>query len=552
MNKVMANQTKPSSLAQSQPVKDTIHPELSVRLRALQDALLTGLVERDVAVRLALLAALAGEHLLLVGPPGTAKSLIARRLRLAFADSTYFERLLTRFTVPEELFGPLSIRGLEEDRYERLTEAYLPTASIAFLDEIFKANSAILNALLTLLNEREFDNGARRVETPIIAVIGASNELPDDEELAALFDRFPLRLHVGPVSKDAFPDLLELRGETIPEIPLSLRLTAADLRAVKLAADVVEVPPDVVALLCDLRDWCLAEEIHVSDRRWRKILKMLQVSALSNGRDQVSVWDCWLLQHGLWQTPAQREKIYEWYADHVGVSAGMDHSQLTRIVVAWHRKLKANKNSRSQMRDVQGRPIFMDLEGNPTLENRGKQQKHQGKDPLYLAPKEAHAREQWGKPKELSERSNGGQGYTKAKLDRLMIPVGNTSYGSFNAWNMASSYLADQENWLMEEVDLPPMIGPTQYKEAYIQQCLLEIEKFRVDVEQYKSQLDDHVTSLEREIRTHLWVTVDFIEPAMASLKRTQKVVEKILSRICKLQQGYKRLPRAFEPRRGS
>ena len=207
MNKVMANQTKPSSLAQSQPVKDTIHPELSVRLRALQDALLTGLVERDVAVRLALLAALAGEHLLLVGPPGTAKSLIARRLRLAFADSTYFERLLTRFTVPEELFGPLSIRGLEEDRYERLTEAYLPTASIAFLDEIFKANSAILNALLTLLNEREFDNGARRVETPIIAVIGASNELPDDEELAALFDRFPLRLHVGPVSKDAFPDL---------------------------------------------------------------------------------------------------------------------------------------------------------------------------------------------------------------------------------------------------------------------------------------------------------------------------------------------------------
>lgn len=115
------------------------------RLRKLRDALLTGPVERDLPVRLALIASLAGEHLLMVGPPGTAKSLIARRLRLAFAKSSYFERLLTRFTVPEELFRPLSIKGLEDDRYERLTNKYLPTASIAFLDEIFKANSAILN-----------------------------------------------------------------------------------------------------------------------------------------------------------------------------------------------------------------------------------------------------------------------------------------------------------------------------------------------------------------------------------------------------------------------
>ncbi|HEY6107220.1 MAG TPA: AAA family ATPase, partial [Anaeromyxobacteraceae bacterium] len=126
------------------------------RLAAVLSTLESGLLERRSAVRLTLLAALAGEHTLLVGPPGTAKSQLARRLHLAFSDGTYFERLLTRYTVPEELFGPLSISALEDDRYERQTAGFLPQASIAFIDEVFKANSAILNALLTLLNEREF------------------------------------------------------------------------------------------------------------------------------------------------------------------------------------------------------------------------------------------------------------------------------------------------------------------------------------------------------------------------------------------------------------
>ena len=190
----------------------------TLRLADLFEQLEHGLVERRRPVRVALLVALAGEHTLLIGPPGTAKSELARRLHLAFEDARYFERLLTRFSVPEELFGPLSISALEQDRYERQTAGYLPQASIGFIDEVFKANSAILNALLTLLNERKFDNGAGRQTCPLISVIGATNEVPAGEVAEAFFDPFLVRLPVGPVSADGFRELMALEGRCDPQV----------------------------------------------------------------------------------------------------------------------------------------------------------------------------------------------------------------------------------------------------------------------------------------------------------------------------------------------
>ena len=195
-------------------------------LRDTLEDLERNLLERDVPVRLLLLAALAGEHVLLVGPPGTAKSELARRLHGAFVDAPYFERLLTRFSVPEELFGPLSLKALEQDRYERLIDGFLPTAQVAFLDEVFKANSAILNALLTLLNEREFDNGAGRTKVPLVTVVGATNDVPDDESLLAFYDRFLLRVPVQPVADASFVALLALPAQASVQRP---RLRAAEL-----------------------------------------------------------------------------------------------------------------------------------------------------------------------------------------------------------------------------------------------------------------------------------------------------------------------------------
>lgn len=347
-------------------------PALKPRLQRIRDELAKNLIERDIPVRLAFVAALAGEHVLLIGPPGTAKSELARRLRLAFTGQTYFERLLTRFSVPEELFGPLSIKALEEDKYQRQTDRYLPTASVAFLDEIFKANSAILNALLTLLNEREFDNGTDRIKTPLVSVVGASNELPQEEELLALYDRFLVRFHVGPVTEDGFGKLLALRGQAEISIPEADRLTPQDIKHIHEAARKVTVPAEVESLLKAMRKFCQDQKIPVSDRRWRKALFLLQVAAHTDGRSAVSVWDCWLLQHCLWHKPEEITGLFEWYTARIGEATVQDPGQLGKHLSVWEEKLKGDREQGPQKKDKDGRRLFIGANGEHTTEERHK------------------------------------------------------------------------------------------------------------------------------------------------------------------------------------
>ena len=264
--------------------------------------------ERETEINGSLLAVLSGENLLFLGPPGTAKTQLAKNICQSIENGNFFNYLLTSFSTPEELFGPLSLKALEEDEFRRKIDGCLPTAHIALLDEIFKASSAILNSLLTILNEHKYHNGRELVDVPLLSVFGASNELPDENEsLEALYDRFLFRYRLSYIQDDEnFRDLL-FRSPDEFEPAASLRVSAIyELRA---RAKDMPVDPDVEVIITELRKSLQLQEIEISDRRWKKVIQVLKVAACSSGCPTVDRTMMLLLQHMLWNLPEERETI---------------------------------------------------------------------------------------------------------------------------------------------------------------------------------------------------------------------------------------------------
>jgi MoxR-like ATPase len=519
------------------------------RISELLKALNKGMYERENEVKLALLSSIAGESIFLLGPPGVAKSLVARKLKFAYKDAKVFEYLMNRFSTPDEIFGPVSISKLKnEDKYERIVENYLPNADVVFLDEIWKAGPSIQNALLTVINEKLFRNGAIEIKVPMKALISASNELPTkDQGLEALWDRFLVRLYVDGISeKDNFNKMISEKLNAYEDTadPKN-KITAEEYKAWDSEIDGINVPENVFNVIHAIRvfiaehnkkDENKENQIYISDRRWRKIVRLLRASAFLNGRKDVDLMDCFLIKHCIWNVKEQRNAVSGFVNDAIekhGYSVSFDFNAIQGELKEFNKEVDTYTHEAKQIKHTEYR--IYDLRGNKYIRilNLNGKFNYENNDLIDLASVNNAKTNQFTQTKRYKKDfSDSDSVYIKKGKNKHSLILSNDDYVSTTGYDLPIETINVNKDKVFTKKPHPKVEQDWDER----------INKLFQHTENMKSQIEIYRTKDLEHLRKNL-----FVEPALADvveshITATIKEIEKIEVSIREIQNGYKNL----------
>lgn len=507
---------------------------VKTKIKTLLVKLNEGVIEKEDVISLALLSAVAGESIFLLGAPGVAKSLIARKLKFAFTGASSYEYLMNRFSTPDEIFGPVSISKLkDQDKYERITKNYLPSAAVVFLDEIWKAGPSIQNALLTVLNEKIYRNGEQEIKIPMKALISASNELPaKNEGLEALWDRFLVRLKVeGVMERKNFNDMisktLNSYEDTVSEI---LKISEKDYEEWSKSIDQVEIPENIFNVIHVIRGYIEQhnkkndEKIYVSDRRWRKIVRLLRTSAFLNARKAVDLMDCFLIKHCVWDETDQIDAVNQFVTDAIqkfGYSIEFDFEslkgELTEFKVEIKEETRFEKDTSVEVL-VNARSDYYEIIGIGDNNNLLRKIDFQN-----LTNKNTDFRLYYWY-----------QYYNRVQQsDSFNIRKGNSKHTVF---------INDKEYNLKTRTDSEKRKITKKPHKKVEESWDLRVNNYLEVTNDFRKQLEDYKNKDLMHLRTNLFVSPEYANIVEKHLTDTQKEIDKFEVEISKIQNDYKKL----------
>jgi MoxR-like ATPase len=510
--------------------------EIKEQIKQLLIELNKEVYEKEEIISIALLSAIAGESIFLLGAPGVAKSLIARRLKFAFRDATSFEYLMNRFSTPDEIFGPVSISKLkDEDKYERIIKNYLPSAQVVFLDEIWKAGPSIQNALLTVLNEKIYRNGDKEISVPMKALISASNELPaKGEGLEALWDRFLVRYVVdGVLDKEKFNEMISKSLKSYEDnISETLKISDNQYKGWSSLIDEINIPENVFNIIHIIRNYIneynqkqkdMENVVYVSDRRWKKIIRLLRASAYLNGRESVDLMDCFLIQHCIWNEPKQKATISQFVKDAVqkyGYKLSLDTETIKQEIESFRKEVKEET---SHIKDT--REEILSLENNDyykVLFN----QNFRNREYCYIKKSDFDL---------LTNSNIQKRAYYSNFYDSIAY---NLRKGNSNK----TIFVNDEEQNLRTEIKGEKLRLSKKPHKATEEHWDRKTETISQEIAKLKKELENYRTNDLKHVRVNLFVNPSLAEFVEKNIYETNKELEKYELDIRQIQHSYKNL----------